>query len=60
MEKLKIPESLLKETKTNGKQIGIRLTQQENELLNKIARENNITISDVIRLAIKSLAKQLV
>lgn len=60
MDKLKIPESLLKETRVNGKQIGIRLTQQENDLLNKIASKNNITISEVVRLAIKSLAKQLV
>ena len=53
----KLPKSLLTQVSPNDKVYSVRLNQESQEILENTANENNISKSDVIRIALKNLIK---
>lgn len=57
MTNYQLPRSMLKEKRTNNKVVGFRLSENIVEMIDNIARENNITKTEVIEIAIKNLIR---
>lgn len=57
MTNYQLPRSLLKEKESNNKVVGFRISEELNNKINKIAEENNITKTDVIKIAVNNLIK---
>lgn len=57
MTNYQLPRSMLKEKRTNNKVVGFRLSENIVEMIDNIAKENNITKTEVIEIAIKNLLR---
>lgn len=57
MTNYQLPRSMLKEKRTNNKVVGFRLSENIVEIIDNIAKENNITKTEVIEIAIKNLLR---
>lgn len=57
MTNYQLPRSMLKSKECNNKVVGFRISEDLNDKINEIAKANNITKTEVIKIAINNLIK---